>query len=282
MKSRAGLTLLELMVVLVILAIVATVALQSLQPRVDNERLSSASRLIGEIQAAAIGPTKKYQIDGTPLISGFIADVGRLPIAESDVLGLDQPTVLNELWDTESDLASNFPFQFRAGPTQPVDYSSIRLPCGWRGPYLQLAIGMSNIKDPWGRVPLTFADTDGFCEQVCIPALLSDDSDEKLLIVNLTDGKAGVTGKVLVDNPDNVQIRVALLSPAPETSLTTLVALDDEDEQADSFLFRSVPVGFRALVADVDGTRQTKYVQVTHEGINVFFDFRQRRNEATN
>ena len=91
-----------------------------------------------------------------------------------------------------------------------------------------------------------------------------------------------MTGKVLVDNPDNAKIQVALLSPAPETSLTTLVAMDDEDQQSDSFLFRSVPVGFRAVVADVDGTRQTKYVQVTHEGINMLFDFRRQRTEATN
>lgn len=275
--QRSGLTLLELMVVLVILAIVATVALQSLQPQVENQRLSSAVRLLDEIKAATIGPKQKYQLDGTPLISGFVSDVGRLPRAESLDGEAEQPEVLGELWNTDSNLALNFPFQFRSGPTQPVDYSQIRLPCGWRGPYLQLPVGMQELKDPWGRAPETLPDSSGFCNQVCVPAILTGDEDEKLFIADLTKGKVDVTGKVLVDNPDSASIRIALLRPNPESSLTLLAAMDDEDEQSDSFLFRDVPVGFRAIVADANGQRQTRYVQVTHNGVNVFFDFRQQK-----
>lgn len=276
---RSALTLLELMVVLVILAIVATVALQSLAPRVETERLSAASRLVDEIKAAVMGPVQKYQIDNTPLISGFVSDVGRYPIAQSDSLDQNTPAILSELWDVETDLASQFPFQFREGPKQPVDYSKIRLPCGWRGPYLQLPVGMENIVDPWGRVPVTFADSRGYCESICIPAILANNQNEKLLIADLTEAKVEVTGKVLVDNPDNASIKVALLTPAPERSLTSLVALDDEDEQPDTFLFREVPVGFRAIVVDAGGRRQTKYVQVTHNGTNLFFDFREQKSE---
>ena len=280
--ARRALTLLELMVVLVILAVVSTVALQTLQPRVETERLNSATRLINEIKAASIGPTQKYQIDGTPLISGFIADVGRYPRAESFQADLESVSILEELWDPESDLARSFPFQFRPGPNQPADYSKIRLPCGWRGPYLQLSLGINSLKDPWGRVPETILDSRGFCEQVCIPAITTSDQSEKLLVADLTAGKVQVTGKVLVDNPDNANVRVSLLTPDPGTSLTTLVAMDDEDEQSDSFLFQSVPVGFRAIVADAEGRRQTKYIQVTHNGATVLFDFRQQNTEAEN
>ena len=149
--QRSALTLLELMVVLVILAIVATVALQSLGPRVETERLSAASRLVEEIKGAVIGPVQKYQIDNTPLISGFVSDVGRYPLAQSNSVEEESPAILAELWDVETYLASQFPFQFREGPDQPIDYSNIRLPCGWRGPYLQLPIGQDNIVDPWGQ-----------------------------------------------------------------------------------------------------------------------------------
>jgi hypothetical protein len=52
--------------------------------------------------------------------------------------------------------------------------------------------------------------------------------------------------------------------------------MDDEDEKPDSFLFRNVPIGLRAIVAEADGRRQVKYVQVTHEGAIVCFDFQRR------
>ncbi len=160
-RFRSGLTLLELLVVLVILAIVATVAVQSLQPQVDQQRFESASRLLTEIKTATLGPSQKYQTDGTPLISGFVADLGRGPLVASASLDGDETQVLSELWDAQTELGAKFPYQFRAGPNQPVDYSTIRLPCGWRGPYLQLGIGLNSILDPWGRPPELVAGAGG-------------------------------------------------------------------------------------------------------------------------
>ncbi|MGB1931157.1 MAG: pilus assembly FimT family protein, partial [Mariniblastus sp.] len=148
-RFRSGLTLLELMVVLVILAIVATVAVQSLQPQVDSQRFDSAARLLEEIKVATLGPSQKFQLDGTPIVSGFVADVGRFPRIETSENDTEEFLSLGELWSNENQLASQFPFQFRAGPEQPVDYSTIRLPCGWRGPYLQLPIGTKQLVDPW-------------------------------------------------------------------------------------------------------------------------------------
>ena len=278
LTARRGLTLLELMVVLVILAIVATVAVQSLQPQVDQQRFESASRLLAEIKSATVGPAQKYQLDGTPLISGFVADVGRCPRMENSPSNVDlsqiQPEILNELWDAESELGTKYPFQFRPGPNQPVDYSSIRLPCGWRGPYLALPAGADSLKDPWGRPPEAALDADGeFCQlQITIP-LDSNQTEPQTISTELTTGRVEVTGKLLLDNPENTTTQVALLVPDPETSLTTLAVLDDEDQQPGSFRFANVPIGLRAIVADVNGQRKTKYVQVTHEGIVVVFDF---------
>jgi len=269
------------MVVLVILAVVATVAVQSLQPQVDQQRFESASQLLTEIKLATVGSELKYQLDGTPLISGFVADIGRFPRVESTPPGTGQSTTLSELWDAESELGTKFPFQFRSGPNQPVDYSSIRLPCGWRGPYLHLTIGADSLKDPWGRPPELSAENDGELAQIQITLPTNSDQAEPATIsADLTTGKVEVTGKVLLDNPENTTAQVALLTPDPNSSLTTLGVIDDEDEQADSFRFRNVPIGLRAIVAEVNGQRKTKYVQVTHSGATVVFDFQTKKQNV--
>lgn len=279
---RSALTLLELMVVLVILAIVATVALQSLQPQVENQRFQSATQLLRQINSAIVGPTEKYQVDATPLISGFVADVGRLPKLQPLAINPDE-IGLGELWETESPLALNYPFQFRPGPRQPTDYSRIRLPCGWRGPYLQLPIGMSSLRDAWGRpLEVELADSgEARSVRIATPPT-SEQVDPMVLTTELTTAKVDVTGKVLLDNPESSTVQLVMLIPDPETSLTTLVVLDDEDEQPDSFLFRNIPIGLRAIVIDYDGKRQTKYVQVPHGGLTLCFDLQTRRSEAAN
>ena len=282
-RFRSGLTLLELLVVLVILAIVATVAVQSLQPQVDQQRFESASRLLTEIKTATLGPSQKYQTDGTPLISGFVADLGRGPLVASASLDGDETQVLSELWDAQTELGAKFPYQFRAGPNQPVDYSTIRLPCGWRGPYLQLGIGLNSILDPWGRPPELVAGAGGELAgiKITIPPT-TDDAELQVIAVELKSGMVDVTGKVLMDNPENTTAEVALLTPDPNSSLTTLAVRVDEDEQPDSFIFRNVPIGLRAVVVDVKGIRKTKYIQVTHGGAVVVFDFQTRESNAAN
>jgi prepilin-type N-terminal cleavage/methylation domain-containing protein len=276
-RLRTGLTLLELMVVLVILAIVATVAVQSLQPQVDSQRFESAARLLEEIRGATLGPARKFQLDGTPLVSGFIADIGRFPRVEPSDDDSDERQSLSELWSNENQLGSQFPFQFRPGPEQPVNYSSIRLPCGWRGPYLQLPIGTQKLVDPWGRPPKTVVDEMGTLSQLLITIPISANQTEpQTLAADLSGGKVEVTGKVLLDRPESATVRIALLTPDPNSSLTSLAVFDDEDQQPESFLFSRVPVGFRALVADVNGIRQVKYLQVTPNGPPVVFDFQSR------
>ena len=134
--------------------------------------------------------------------------------------------------------------------------------------------GADSLKDPWGRPPEAALDADGeFCQlQITIP-LDSNQTEPQTISTELTTGRVEVTGKLLLDNPENTTTQVALLVPDPETSLTTLAVLDDEDQQPGSFRFANVPIGLRAIVADVNGQRKTKYVQVTHEGIVVVFDF---------
>lgn len=275
--NRSALTLLELMMVLVILAIVSTVAIQSLQPQVENQRFQSATRLLSEIEAATIGPRQKYQLDGTPLINGFVADIGRLPklaptAVSSDPAAPEEKPGMAELWDASTNLAASFPFRFRSGPKQPKDYSDVRLACGWRGPYLHLAAGTQSLRDPWGQLPGCTLDEEGQTRTVEIAMPPLNDQPPEVLVADLTTGKVQVTGKIVVDDPQKTNIEVVALVPSPESSLTTLTVLDDEDEQDDTFLFSDVPVGVRAIVAEVNGTRQVKYVLVPHGGLNVVME----------
>lgn len=282
-RCRSGLTLLELMVVLVILAIVATVALQTLQPQVESQRFQSATHLLNEIRSSTIGPTEKYQVDGTPLISGFVADIGRLPLAESQSASDSSNAILGELWQVESSLALNFPYQFRPGPIRPVDYSQVRIPCGWRSAYLHLPVGSTRLVDPWGRDLEVEFDQTGQSRQVRIlaPPMASSDNTTELS-ADLSAGKVEVTGKLLLDNPSSSTVEVALLVPDPETSLTTLAVRDDEDEHADSFVFRDIPIGLRAIVIDFDGKRRIKYVQVPHGGLTLCIDLQTPRSDSPN
>jgi prepilin-type N-terminal cleavage/methylation domain-containing protein len=293
-RIRSGLTLLELLMVLVILAIVATVSIQSLQPQVDNQRFQTATRLLSEIEAAAIGPRQKFQTDGTPLISGFVADTGRLPLPSSggiqsgftslapeSATSLETNTSatptgapnLAELWSEHSALATQFPFQFRDGPTEPVDYSDIRLACGWRGPYLQLPPGSTQVIDPWGNSPQVLLNQAGEISHIQIKVPSQKDTVQPLMLSkDLVRGRVQVTGNVIVDDVENSTIRVVILIPDPRLSLTTLVVLENESPQSGSFLFSNVPIGLRAVIAEVNGIHHVKYVQVPLGGTSVVFD----------
>lgn len=281
---RPALTLLELMVVLIILAIVATVAIQALEPKIQSQRLQSAAKLLDEIKVATIGAAEKYQIDGTPLNSGFVSDVGCFPSVPIESSQAAEGFSLRDLWDPDSSLAVTYPFQFRSGPLRPTDYSKIRLPCGWRGPYLQLPTGIQGVVDPWGRRPTLIPGSEGQVERVEIEVPLTRDIDAdegnngETLAVDLAAGKVTVTGTVLLDDTDQTAVTAVLLAPDPQTSLTTLAVIADEDSERTTFQFQRVPVGFRAVVVDVGNRRQTKYIEVTHRGANLVLDFRQQTN----
>jgi prepilin-type N-terminal cleavage/methylation domain-containing protein len=94
-RARSGLTLLELVVVLVILAILTTIAIQSTESLVDQGRYNATQQTLQNIQAAIIGPPNQRAADGSLLITGFVADMGRLP---QTVDATSEP--LRELWDT--------------------------------------------------------------------------------------------------------------------------------------------------------------------------------------
>ena len=155
-RRRAGFTLFELVVVLAILAVVTTLAIRSLDGLEDQSRYEKNVRGFEELSAAVLGTPDDRAADGTRTVSGFVADMGRLPKAVADGNG---NLTLAELWlspGTTPEEKENFKFNVRQAiannctPDILAD-SEVVVPGGWRGPYLRLSLGPANWLDGWGN-----------------------------------------------------------------------------------------------------------------------------------
>ena len=137
---RHAMTLVELLVVLTILALLTTVAITSSDVLLGQGRYDVTIRSLQEIQDAVLGPANARQPDGTVVVSGFLADVGRWPSS------------LAELWSKPNGLAT---FAISQPSSDDLD---IWVGAGWRGPYLRLPIGEQSLpsdqqalRDGWGK-----------------------------------------------------------------------------------------------------------------------------------
>ena len=258
---RAGFTLVEMVVVLLILAALTVAAVQSLSPVADQARYDATSRTLQQLNEAMLGADGLRQSDGTPLITGFVADVGRVPIQGPDPLTPE--TQLSELWD--GTLATTFPFQTRSGPAAPIDYSAIRIPCGWRGPYLRFGIGVADLRDGWAN-PFTLSPaTAGSSISTVTWAAVSPYSDN--LTISTTPGLVTVSGTLTNNSAVPTTATIVLLYP--DSTSATLAVMPDTDATVSGFSFANVPVGFRALRADIDGHVLIKYLQVPQQGLSL-------------
>jgi len=130
-KRTGGFTLIELVMVLIILAILATAALNMVDVQVDQKRFELTQQTIEVIQRAVLGPDHARAADGSPAVSGFVADCGRLPLS------------LEELYLHPTALVPAFASAAPAGDDE------VTVTGGWNGPYLQLAIGGQSLPDGW-------------------------------------------------------------------------------------------------------------------------------------
>ena len=189
-RDRRGLTLVELLVVLVILAVVTAIAVQSTESVIDQGRYNATQRTLQNIQDAIIGPVNQRAPDGSQLITGFVADMGRLPLPIY-VNGAIVGDPLRELYDATAVTANGgtmysvqsiqtatvytnlntnnvnsvvlsnavwppgLPPLLSSPPPPPGTTATpltATLSCGWRGPYLQLAPGSAGrLLDGWGN-----------------------------------------------------------------------------------------------------------------------------------
>jgi prepilin-type N-terminal cleavage/methylation domain-containing protein len=149
---KQGLTLLELVIVLFILAALTGVAVRSLGPVADRARYERTQQLMTEIEHAY--QLRSIEAGGVVYYSGFIADMGGLPIARpgDDPSTQAQPQPL-ELW-LQGDLPPFAITPFDDPDTLRVE--KIPVAAGWKGPYLLLPPGSTGLLDGFGNalVPL--------------------------------------------------------------------------------------------------------------------------------
>src|SRR5579862_1848805 len=156
-KANRGFTLVELLVVLFILVILSAIAVQSIDSVQDQSRYQQTQTTMQNIENAVLGPANQHQPDGTLSITGFVADIGRLPQAISvTVTNPDGSTSTNlepqELWAQSTSLTSFAVLQAIAPNVAATDADSdVWVPCGWRGPYIRLGAGQTDLRDGWGN-----------------------------------------------------------------------------------------------------------------------------------
>lgn len=132
-RNRFGFTLIELVMVLLILAVLATVALNMVEVQVDQTRFETTQQTLNNIEAAVMGPPDARATDGSRIVSGFVADVGR-PLRSLEELYL-APNVL---------IVPGFTAKSPDGDPKVVVHG------GWNGPYLTLPVGATAAVDGWG------------------------------------------------------------------------------------------------------------------------------------
>ena len=151
-----GFTLVELVVVLAILIALATVAVSSLEGVQDQTRYSATQQGLQNIEDAVLGPANQLSPQGVPLVTGFVADIGRVPVATL-INGISQP---QELWDNPNNLnpfgvypaaIANIPGGTAGLAPAGDEDPAVFVACGWRGPYLRLGIGQTTLTDGWGN-----------------------------------------------------------------------------------------------------------------------------------
>jgi prepilin-type N-terminal cleavage/methylation domain-containing protein len=195
---QSGLTLLELLVVLTILVVLSTVAITSTSGVADQARYEATQRSLENIRDAVIGPANQRDADGSLLITGFLADMGRLPHATSEEVDGGNIFILRELWENVNGSA---PHTVRAAEEPNVNNSAeadpeVYLATGWRGPYLQLSPGNMTLRDGWAA---EFVTPDGVVNGYP-NALLRDPAGVKITAAGQSIGQVNSFGSDAIEN----------------------------------------------------------------------------------
>lgn len=162
---KGGFTLIELVVVLLILALLTHLAVRELGAVQRAKMRATAERQLEEVCEAV------WRARPGEEPTGFLVDMGRLPRAVAATNASDRvAATLSELWKRPADVE---PFALRAavvsnlaaGVSREIADASVKIPCGWRGPYLRLPFGHDRLLDPWGN-PFETPDDAGFARLV--------------------------------------------------------------------------------------------------------------------
>jgi prepilin-type N-terminal cleavage/methylation domain-containing protein len=152
-NRHRGFSLIELLIALAILAAVTTIALRATSGLQGQAKYQATVRSLNEIQAAIVGSPNPRAANGSALVSGFVADTGRLPwFSVSSV----DPLYPSGVADPLIELTSNpNAIPLYAYYSSNID-SSVIIGVGWQGPYINLSAGPTFIRDGWGNSLLCY------------------------------------------------------------------------------------------------------------------------------
>ena len=136
-RPARAFTLVELLVVVGIIMVVAASTLLILDQTDDQVRFDKTRQGYKDVHTAMFGPGMLTTLSGNLVISGYLADTGKLPTSLNDLL--TQPTTVSA-W----------------APVAPASLGG-RIQQGWRGPYISQT--ESGLNDAWGN-PWRYAVSD--------------------------------------------------------------------------------------------------------------------------
>jgi prepilin-type N-terminal cleavage/methylation domain-containing protein len=145
----AGFTLVELLLVLLLLSSLALVTTLIVDNADEQMRFEQTRTRLEMIRRAIVGDISRT-LNGQPEISGFVADMGRLPVNIQELI--TPPTSEDAMWDITY-------FDIALSGVTPPSYSAGTLYGGWRGPYLDVMpesnSGQRVFTDGWGNTDLS-------------------------------------------------------------------------------------------------------------------------------
>jgi prepilin-type N-terminal cleavage/methylation domain-containing protein len=207
--KQAGFTMLELLVVIALLGVVTIAATTFIIDTGEIQRDDATRARWDEIRYAIVGNTSRA-INTSPLVNGYVTDMGRLP------------SNLNELM-----MRGAQPAWVSFDLSTQVSGVSGTISGGWRGPYLYSS-GSAFFRDGWGNEDTTSAVNDANnsgWEVALSPVGCSDDCAE-IAVQSLGDNnRVGGTGF----NAD-----------FPEDALSTVVGANDWQRPANSVSFKVI------------------------------------------
>ncbi len=259
-RSTKGFTLLELVIVIAIIGFLAMIMTRTYTGEDDQARFEQTRVQMEEIKKALPGDSGIYT-NGQRQFSGYIADIGGLPVLE-DVSGTpgdtsdDQP---KGLWDQ--------------GVLPDWEHKpASRTWMGWRGPYLETPPD-SVLKDGWGA-PFVFSVSNGNLAIESYGADFCDDTggetgfDTDLeMTIKQTEHQGAVAGRATgftAGQENNVRVRIYIAAAGAEQAETMDVGVatdgyfrfeardpaePDPEPAGSGRKYISIPAGIRSIYA---------------------------------
>ncbi len=156
---QKGFTLLEMVLVLFLISLMASATLFLTENVEDQAKYDETKRRMDIIRQAIVGdPTRK--LNGQTEISGFAADMGRLPLCLAELLELgDEKSPVTDPKTYES--VCNNAITITVWHTD----SSTGISSGWRGPYIQVTpenSGELRFRDGYSNPDVSGAENSGW------------------------------------------------------------------------------------------------------------------------